>query len=274
MSILTQYFFMQDEGERDWSIKFRHALPLEKLNRLNIAFVAIENGRLVAGGTDAKPSHQDRITELKDAIRDRNPPAKIFVVTGNGADAYAEAAQDALAFGRSVVSFLKDNDLDGYDIDWEEEMDANVLDKVLKGVRQAMNESKERRYYLTVATWPYAAHGDYNVANLAAEVDQINLMSYGPELKLDDLVADWNKKGFPSSKIIAGVGTECPPSGVNFSLDTLGDAGSIVQKVRYAKANGLAGMMEWRLDNDYYDPETLLSTYKGADQLRAAMNKD
>ena len=44
--------------------------------------------------------------------------------------------------------------------------------------------------------------------------------------------------------------------------DTLGPEGTIAQKATYARNNGLAGMMSWRLDNDYV--ENGISTYQGA----------
>ena len=54
--------------------------------------------------------------------------------------------------------------------------------------------------------------------------------------------------------------------------DTLGSDGTIAKKAAFACDNGLAGMMAWRLDNDYVDNN--LSTYKGAEQLYESMSEN
>lgn len=275
--VIGQYFYIADEGTRTWAVKFRPDIPYAKLTRLYIAFAWIRNGQLVYSHTDDTPTDQQRIADLVQACRAGNPQAEIFITSGyDDGSMYLDAARNPGAFAASVVQFLRVNRLDGYDMDWENGINGDALDTLLKTTRSALDKAGRadgKRYGLTVATWPSPQGRDYNVANLGAEVDQINLMSYGQDDPMTGDVGAWTGAGFPIAKIVGGIDTEIGyPTGLGTTgQDTLGPNGTIANKAAYARQSGMAGMMEWRLDNDYVDTSTNFSTYRGALQLYESM---
>ncbi len=267
--IIGQYFYIADEPPRTWAIKFQPDIPYANLTRLYIAFAWLNNGLLTYANTTDNPTDQQRIADLAGACRAANPSAEIFITSGydqTGA-MYKLAAQNPTAFANSVVAFLRGNNLDGYDMDWENGIGGNDLDTLLKATRSALDTAGRqdgKRYGLTMATWPSPYGRGYNMQNFPGEVDQINLMSYGTYDPMTGDVGEWTQAGMPIAQIIGGIETE---NGYSGGQDTLGPTGSIAAKATYAWQNGMAGMMEWRLDNDYVNTTTQLSTYQGAMQL-------
>lgn len=91
-------------------------------------------------------------------------------------------------------------------------------------------------------------------------------MCYGLCEPLDYCAPANINAGFPPEKLIGAIETE--GAFRNGARDTLGANGTIASKVNFAKSHGLAGMMEWRLDNDYsLGNDEAYPTYRGALQL-------
>lgn len=44
--VIGQYFYIADEGQRTWAVKFRSDIPYNLLTRLYIAFAWIRDGKL------------------------------------------------------------------------------------------------------------------------------------------------------------------------------------------------------------------------------------
>ena len=266
--IVGQYFYFQDEGARDWGVKFRKDIPYGKLTRLYLSMLWLKNGQLTFGAPST-PSPEDRVTALTKACRAANPSAEVFVSSGyDDGSMYLEAAKDPPRFAASVVALLRRYGLDGYDMDWENGLDRDALNALVTATRKALDAAGQKdgkRYGLTLATWPYG-NSEYDFAVLGKQLDAINLMSYGADQTIDDCMPSY--QGFPTAKIIGGIDTEDGYPGPG-GTDTLGASGSIAQKAGYARKNGLAGMMAWRLDNDYVVND--VSTYKGAEQLWTSM---
>ena len=281
-NVIGQYFYIADEGDRTWAVKFRSDIPFDKLTRLYIAFAWIRDGLLTYNNMSNTPTDQQRIAALVGACRQENPTAQIYISSGYDSDGsmYKEAANNPSAFADSVVAFLRANKLDGYDMDWENGLQKQALNDLLIAVRSALNTASKqdgKTYGLTLAVWQYGYLGKYDLATIASNVDEINIMSYGTGLLLPNCVRSYSDFGFPMSKMIGGIDTESDYHNWGGTVDTLGSNGTIAEKAAYAWQNGLAGMMAWRLDNDYVvkDPPTGQysgpSTYRGAIQLFNSM---
>lgn len=270
--VIAQYFFIKDEGLCIWDKKFSSNIPYDKLTRLYIAFAWLKDGKLTYENTTNKPIDADRISALVKACRAANPSAEIYISSGfepNSGSMYLKAAENPDGFAQSVVDFLRHHKLDGYDMDWENGLQKEGLNNLLTATRKALDAASQedgKTYGLTLATWPYV-HPEYDLPTIAQTVDAINIMSYGSHRNLSPIVEQFRIGGFPVSKMIGGIETEkdYPEGGV----DTLRSDGTIAEKAAFARNNGLAGMMAWRLDNDYLDNG--LSTYKGAEQLAESM---
>jgi len=89
-------------------------------------------------------------------------------------------------------------------------------------------------------------------------------MSYGPgdTYDLKTYADTYHDAGFPYGKMIGGLEAESgyPESG---GPDTLA---SVSDKCEYVKANGLAGLFEWRFDNDMR-PDNAAPTYQVAEWM-------
>lgn len=270
-SVIGQYFFIADEGSLTWDVKFREDLPFDKLTRLYIAFAWIQNGTLTYGTMSNTPTDKQRIAALVGACKKKNPLAQVFISSGFDASGqmYKEAARNPTAFADSVVAFLRANGLDGYDMDWENGLDMNSLNALLLAVRKALDAASAqdgKTYGLTLATWQYR-HPAYDLKTIGSTVDAINIMSYGQGRTLEQSVQAFDD--LPKAKMIGGI--EAEDDYQEGGPDTLGPNGTIAQKARFARQNGLAGMMAWRLDNDHV--ENNVSTYRGPLQLYASMSE-
>lgn len=267
--VVAQYFDFQDEDGRPWSVKFRDDVPYGQLTRLHVWPLWLADGLLTFGTpSKAAPTNEQRVADLTAACRAANPAAEVYVSSGydDAGAMYLQAAEQPQRFADSVVAVLREYGLDGYDMDWENGIQAEALNTLATALRQAFDAAGKqdgKHYGLTMAVWPDAG-GRYDLATLGAVLDAINIMSYGDGVSLADCVDSY--AGFPTAKIVGGVDTE---DGYPGGVDTLGPSGSIATKSTWAMQNGLAGMMAWRLDNDYVADE--ISTYKGAEQLWQTM---
>lgn len=269
--VIAQYFFIDDEGSRTWAVKLQNNIPYDKLTRLYIAFAWIQDGRLTYKNTTNNPTDAERISALVKACRTANPLAEIYISSGfDDGSMYHTAAKNPDYFAQSVVGFLRSHSLDGYDLDWENGLNKEDLNKLLTATRAALDQASladGKRYGLTLATWP-SVQPEYDLATISQVVDAINIMSYGRDRALSSIVEEFINAGFPASKAIGGIETEVDYSEAG-GPDTLGSGGTIAQKAASAMKRGMTGMMAWRLDNDYV--RNNLSTYQGAKQLAQCM---
>jgi chitinase len=133
------------------------------------------------------------------ALKTQYPNLRINLSIGGwGADHFSDMADDSrlrAGFIINVMKYLKDNNLDGMDIDWEypvgppwgQEIKSSPRDRenwvtLLKELRLALNtlgEETGKRYYLSAcvpsATW---FTGTNDVSGAAQWVDSLKLMAY------------------------------------------------------------------------------------------------
>jgi chitinase len=213
------------------------------ITRINYAFANIKDGRMVAGkGVDAQ--NFAYLTSL----RKENSSLTVLVSVGgwDWSGGFSDAVlteQSRQTFIESVMAFLKSNDLDGLDIDWEypgmpgaghkfRAEDGTNFTVLLKELRERFDRESgtaHRRLYLTFAAGASSEYLQHTEMAKAQEfVDTVNLMTYDFSEASEDEIAnhhaplyidsanpkkesvDWAVKAFeaagvPAAKIVLGV---------------------------------------------------------------------
>ncbi|MGA2834668.1 MAG: glycoside hydrolase family 18 protein [Terracidiphilus sp.] len=164
-----------------------------KLTRINYAFANIQSGQIVAGY-----SHDRDNFVVLNNLKKVNPQLQILVSVGGWiwSSSFSDVAltpSSRRIFIDSVVQFLRDNQLDGLDIDWEypasvgngniyRPEDKQNYTALLKELRHRFNREEKalgRRLILSIA----AGTSEEFVAKTEMKqvqryVDSVNLMSY------------------------------------------------------------------------------------------------
>ncbi|XP_017755457.1 PREDICTED: probable chitinase 3 [Eufriesea mexicana] len=199
---------------------------------------------------DGKTGLYERIVNLKKA----NPSLKILLAIGGwsfGTQKFKDVSSTRYArqtFIYSAISYLRDRNFDGLDIDWEypkggDDKKNYVL--LLKELREAFEaeaqEKKMPRLLLTAAVpvGPDNVKSGYDVPAVASYLDFINLMAYDfhgkweretghnaplhassldsewqKQLSVDNAASMWVRLGAPKEKLIIGM----PTYGRSFTL--------------------------------------------------------
>lgn len=266
--IVAQYFGVWAGPDQDWQNKFRDTTPFTKLTRLYITDAKI----VKATDNHFTIAYDDmqRFDALLARVRTDNPLAEIFVsITGDAhADSYGGAVLDN-EFAENVAGFLHKYNLNGVDIDWRGGLSKDKVTLLLKNLHDVLHPAG---YLLTMEAWQFVSPS-YDVPVIKDYLDQINIMSYGTGISLDVCTSDYLRSGFTAKQIIGSIESETGYRKYGGTTDTLGPNGSIRKKVDYAKQAGLAGVANWRLDNDYADKSNSgYPEYKAALELWDALN--
>lgn len=143
-------------------------------------------------------------------------------------------------FAQNVLIFLNQYNLSGIDVDWEYDLSEPSVTHLVAQLSSTLRPEGNK------SLWSSNGGSDplpsYNMQALTPYLDQINLMSYGRvdiEVKVDAYV----ELRLPKEKIIVGVSGEWP--------SLFDSADTVPAKCEYVKSNNLAGVMLWRVDNDY-----------------------
>jgi GH18 family chitinase len=267
--IVAQYFGVWTDTEQAWENRFRVTTPFTKLNRLYIA-----DARVVkAGGGHFTITFEDQrhANALLTRMHTENPLAEIIVsVSGDGnASSYGGASHDE-KFAENVVAFLHQYNLHGINIDWRFGGSKEDLTALLKSMHDVLHPAG---YLVTLDAWQFVSPR-YDVPVIKNYLDQINIMSYGTGISLDVCTSDYLKSGFSAKQLIGSIESETGYKKYGGVTDTLGDNGTIQKKATYAKSAGLAGMANWRMDNDYVAKNVSYPEYKAATELWNAMSTD
>lgn len=267
-NVIAAYLYIYPGPEDDsypMLMSVRNQIPWKKVNRIYIGFATIHDGILTdlpAGNSaDDAARREENIRRIRNVVslcRQNNPDIEIFITSNFDEKEldpqYLQAAHDPQKFADSVLTYLKAYDLDGYDMDWESHrIDdyapqlASLLSTCQETFAAAGANPHGRPYKLTHTVWPGVESAE-TVAGLKESVDQINIMSYGPgdTYDLTSYADSYARAGFPYEKMIGGVESESgyPESG---GPDT---QASVAAKCAYVNDHNLAGLFEWRMDND------------------------
>ena len=263
----------------------KDAIPWAKINRLYIGFATVKDGVLVdlptgSSADDAarQAEMQRRIHEMVALCREKNPDAEIFISSNFGGSdidsEYLAAAQDPQKFADSALAYLKEYDLDGYDMDWESStIDdyapqlTTLLSTCHTTFAGAGTNPHGRPYKVTHTVWP-GVESAQTVAGLKDAVDQVNIMSYGTGDKYDlvSYADSYAAAGFPPGKMIGGLESESGYTD-NAGPDT---QETVAAKCAYVKSRHLAGLFVWRIDNDMR-PDNAAPTYQVTGWMNGCM---
>jgi hypothetical protein len=275
--IAAYWYLYPDPNDDTYSLVMsaQDQIPWTKINRLYIGFATVKDGVLAdiptgnsADDTARRAEMQGRIREIVALCHKNNPDAEIFITSNFGGDLdteYLTAEQDPQKFADSVLAYMKEYDLDGYDMDWESgQIDdyapqlTTLLATSHATFAAAGNNPHGRPYLLTHTVWP-GVESPQTVAGLKDSVDQINIMSYGTGDKYDlaSYADSYAAAGFPYEKMIGGVESESGYAD-NVGPDT---QATVAAKCAYVNEHNLAGLFEWRIDNDMR-PDNAPPTYE------------
>jgi len=272
------WYLYPDPNDDTYSLVMaeKDAIPWTKINRFYIGFATVKDGVLTdlptgdsADDATRRAEMQRRVREMVALCHEKNPDAEILISSNFGGSEldreYLTAALDPQKFADSVLAYLKEYDLDGYDMDWES---SNIDDYVpqltaLLSTCHATFASAGlnphgRSYKVTHTVWP-GVESAQTVAGLKDAVDQVNIMSYGTGDKYDLVsYADaYAAAGFPPGKMIGGLESESGYTD-NAGPDT---QETVAAKCAYVKSHNLAGLFVWRIDNDMR-PDNAAPTYQ------------
>lgn len=179
-------------GYRDFDFS---TIEASKLTHINFAFANIIDGK-VAFDTkpiDGKVLSSSDIESLVQ-LKDKNSDLKILVAVGGWtwSGGFSDAAlttETRMIFAESVAEFVKQNKLDGIDIDWEypnqigagntfRESDIENFTLLLKACRECLDKINPD-YILTIASGADSAYiNNTKLGEVAKYLDFINVMTY------------------------------------------------------------------------------------------------
>ncbi len=236
----------------------------------------------------------NQITELKSKID--NSKTKLFVVIGGWAMSkniypMAKSTTKRENFVSQVVEFVKNNQLDGVDLDWEAFSGAVPEDDYINLVKELSVALRAENKMFSVAVGVQHAMRSMKIHSY---VDYINIMSYG---KIDSnknqvafstfkrYIKGFTNLNIPASKLIPGVpfygkrinGDKSKPGAILYSkivesaplfsqntydVYAFNGCDLIKEKTEYVKNNNIGGIMAWELsqDTEYSSEYSLLKT--------------
>jgi hypothetical protein len=227
--------------------------PIAKINwkiYTHVAWFSINgdaNGNLSGLGTTQAKAFT--------SLAHQNNSKAVICVGGGGAGGRFQSATGAGAlpkFIANLVAFMKDNQFDGIDIDWEDGIIQTQYAALFKGLAAEFDKITPRPI-LTVATFMGLAG---NTAPVAQYIDQVNLMSYyatmtGGDVPIPQQMKAFTDKGVPKAKLGVGYGYDTDnevdaPNSMGNGPD--GNPKDVAAKCRYAIDQGFGGVMVWEID--------------------------
>lgn len=241
---VVQFFGIYDPN---WDERLRKDTPLTTFTRINIAFGKIIQLQDQHFSIEIDGS-LDRVKELIGRVKSVNPNSEIFLSVGgdNGPTSFGGAAKDK-EFSLKVLQFLSDNGFNGFDIDWEEGLQKDLLNRLTIGLRDSF---RSNGYQVTLDGWS-DSDPEYDLQVLQKTLNQINIMSYGCNCDLASCVNTYTSGGFPITQLNGAIESEYD---YEDGVDTLGPDGSIYAKAEFAVENKM-GMINWTESNDSANKE-------------------
>lgn len=239
--------------------------PFEQMTRLTAMAVYLrQNASGFWIAMDESEHSEANFRTILPCARQKNPSIEILITLGKDVPMWRTASANMDVVGPLLANFLDEHGWDGYNFDWEDDVDTEFYIGFLKQIRAALdaNVTKHRRHLITVAPgwsrypWDKRANG---------VVDTFDCMSYENTFCEADLVGRvetfelrWK---IPRSTLLGGI--ECEP---HWNGDPGWNPDScIISKTEYAVKNGLQGMFSFRLENDHGPAQTFPArpTYHG-----------
>lgn len=178
-----------------WSVPA--VIDTDKITHINFAFASIDASGKVSLTPQARASLQPLL-----ALRQKNARLKVLVSVGGwAAEGFSDAAstdESRRTFARSAVELLREQSLDGIDLDWEypgqgvagikfRPADKQNFTSLLQTLREALNAQSKARttadkpsvpYLLTIASADREYFDHTEMQKLHVYLDWINVMTY------------------------------------------------------------------------------------------------
>jgi chitinase len=218
-------------------------MPFDKVSAMFVAFAhAYPVGNTAAAQLsleEGQPEEPTRLPLLVSVARAANPGMTILITLGWGKNDWTYISNDYTSgsnnFPASVVAFIRQYQLDGFDID-DESINSSSgyitqsnFDAVIKNIRDALDSASAadgKPYYLTIT--PAFGTAQVDKTNMGC-FDLINAQCYGGSYP-----QNFTSLGYPKNQIAWGINSEgCHPN-----YPTPAD---------YA---GLAGIFNWTMSAD------------------------
>ncbi|WP_131764369.1 glycoside hydrolase family 18 protein [Legionella drozanskii] len=228
------FYPIYNSGPPQWIVP-TPSMPFNRVSSIFVAFAhtyPLNNGAIFTYET-GQPDEPTRLIYLSQIARSVNPAIKILISLGWGKNDWTYINNDyinhANLFVPSVVQFIRDNRLDGLDID-DEEIGGSTgiipqsnFDGVIANLRNALNYASlldGKPYYLTITPagnniQPGGIEHTQITAQNMNSFNLINIQSYynGSETFGVDLLYNLIAIGYPPKQIANGIDTEkCAPN--------------------------------------------------------------
>lgn len=227
------------------------AMPWDKYTDAKYAFAETTSD----GGLNISKSAPDQLPLFVAAAHEHGVKARISIGGWTGSLYWSSSiasAENRTAFVKTVLDFVKEYDLDGFDVDWEypnrQGIGCNTINKddtanLLKFLQEVRENSFGKKLYITAAAsvfpWNDASGAaSTDLSGFAKVLDNIMIMNYdiygawlptgGPNAPLyrscdprnnqgsaEDAITSWEAAGIPSRQILLGV----PAYGHGFSVN-------------------------------------------------------
>jgi Glycosyl hydrolases family 18 len=174
----------------------------------------------------------ERVALVVNRARALNPAIKILVSLGYEDGDLAGAVRTPQSFANSVAKLVQEYALDGFDIDYERPTTAEKLIVLVEALKQSLGKVTPKRDMILTIT---------PVADLRLDKSALETFTYVMPQYYGGVPApgdDWFAKQVGFARIVYGLQCEIPP---------------LTDPLAYAipaRANGAAGIFDWRLDND------------------------
>ena len=166
-----------------------------KITHINYAFVDVKDGKAFLTNEATDTTNFRKLNEL----RQQNPDLKILISIGgwswsrNFSDAVL-TTEGQKTFAKSAVEIMKNNNLDGVDIDWEypaipgdvgnvyrpeDKHNYTLMFAAIRDELDALEKETDKKYLLTTAVGGFQQFVDSTEMNKAQEyLDYVNIMTY------------------------------------------------------------------------------------------------
>jgi chitinase len=183
---IVGYLFMKD------SLLNGNDIAAKKLTHINYAFANIKDGKISQGFKNDLENFR-----ILNQAKERNPNLKILISIGGwtwsgGFSDMCLTKKSRTNFIKSAIIFIKENKLDGIDIDWEfpnligygnmyRPEDKENFTALMKELRSALDElgNDGKHYWLTAATGSFDDYlANTEMDKVQKYVDFVNVMAY------------------------------------------------------------------------------------------------
>lgn len=229
------------------SVVSANAIANMKVDIINISFAnfrSLGNHTYAISGIEADPTVMAQLISTAHSLG-----KKVRIAVGGATYPLQNqllTSADAMGMAQAIVTFLQQNNLDGVDLDIEDNSLANLQIELLKNLRDLLGNTKLISY---TAGTPASSTTKFKqvIQGGHTYMTYLTLMAFDafPTYRYQDDITALVQMGVPITKIVVGL----MPG--NDDLGRLTSVQDIATAATYVKQNNCFGMMEWSLNRDH-----------------------